>query len=78
VICSDGLEVGDPEVLRAQMERLHRLAHRVVWLNPLKENPDYEPLARGMQAALPRIDVFASGHSLGSLEDVAATVSEWG
>ena len=78
VICSDGLEVGEPELLRAQMERLHRLAHRVVWLNPLKENPDYAPLARGMQAALPRIDVFASGHSLGSLEDVAATLSEWG
>jgi uncharacterized protein with von Willebrand factor type A (vWA) domain len=78
VICSDGLEVGDPELLRAQMERLHRLAHRVVWLNPLKENPDYAPLARGMQAALPRIDVFASGHSLGSLEGVASTLSEWG
>jgi len=78
MICSDGLEVGDPELLRAQMERLHRLSYRVVWLNPLKENPDYAPLARGMQAALPRIDVFASGHSLGSLEDVAATLSEWG
>jgi len=78
VICSDGLEVGDPELLRAQMDRLHRLAYRVVWLNPLKENPDYAPLARGMQAALPRIDVFASGHSLGSLEGVAATLSEWG
>jgi len=77
VICSDGLEVGDPDVLRAQMERLQRLAYRVVWLNPLKENPDYAPLARGMQAALPRIDVFASGHSLGSLEEVAATLSEW-
>jgi uncharacterized protein with von Willebrand factor type A (vWA) domain len=78
VICSDGLEVGDPELLRAQMDRLHRLAHRVVWLNPLKEHPDYAPLARGMQAALPRIDVFASGHSLSSLEEVAATLSEWG
>ncbi|MFL5929583.1 MAG: vWA domain-containing protein [Gaiellaceae bacterium] len=78
VICSDGLEVGDPELLRAQMERLHRLSYRVVWLNPLKENPDYAPLARGMQAALPRIDVFASGHSLRSLEEVATTLSEWG
>lgn len=74
VICSDGLEVGDPEALGAQMEVLHRLAHRVVWLNPLKENRDYEPLARGMAAALPWIDVFASGHSLESLEAIAPLV----
>ena len=53
VICSDGLEVGDPEVLAAQMARLSRLAHSVIWLNPLQESPAYEPLARGMHAALP-------------------------
>ena len=53
VICSDGLEVGDPALLAEQMARLSRLAYRVVWLNPLKEDPAYEPLARGMQAALP-------------------------
>ena len=58
VICSDGLDVGEPEVLRAEMARLARLAHRVVWLNPLKEDPAYEPLARGMQAALPHVDVL--------------------
>lgn len=68
LICSDGLEVGDPDVLRTQMERLDRLAYRIVWLNPLKQHPDYEPLARGMQAALPSIDVLASGHNLASLE----------
>ena len=71
VICSDGLEVGDPELLAEQMARLSRLAHRVVWLNPLKGDPAYEPLARGMQAALGHVDVFASGHNLASLEDVA-------
>ena len=71
VICSDGLDVGEPELLRAQMERLSRLAHRVVWLNPLKQDPAYEPLARGMEAALPFVDVFASGHNLASLEQVA-------
>lgn len=71
VICSDGLEIGDPGVLGEQMARLSRLAHRVVWLNPLQEDPAYEPLARGMQAALPYVDVFAGGHSLASLEDVA-------
>ena len=78
VICSDGLEVGDPELLAAQMARLHRLAYRVIWLNPLKENPDYAPLARGMKAALPQIDVFAGGHDLASLEEIAETVAKWG
>jgi uncharacterized protein len=68
VICSDGLEVGDPEVVAEQMARLSRLARRVVWLNPLQEDPRYEPLARGMRAALPYVDVFASGHDLASLE----------
>jgi hypothetical protein len=70
VICSDGLDVGEPEVLRAEMARLSRLAHRVVWLNPLKEDPAYEPLARGMRAALPHVDTFLSGHNLASLEAV--------
>jgi uncharacterized protein len=70
VICSDGLDVGEPEVLRAEMARLARLAHRVIWLNPLKEDPAYEPLARGMREALPYIDVFLSGHNLASLEAV--------
>ncbi len=77
VICSDGLEVGDPDLLAEQMARLSRLAYRVVWLNPLKEDPAYEPLARGMRAALPHVDQFWSGHSLASLEDVAAALSRW-
>jgi uncharacterized protein with von Willebrand factor type A (vWA) domain len=71
VLCSDGLEVGDPEILAEQMARLSRLAYRVVWLNPLKEDPAYEPLARGMHAALPYVDDFAGGHNLASLEAVA-------
>jgi uncharacterized protein with von Willebrand factor type A (vWA) domain len=74
VICSDGLEVGDPDLLAEQMARLSRLAYRVVWLNPLKEDPAYEPLARGMKASLPYVDLFLSGHSLASLEDVAAAL----
>lgn len=68
VLCSDGLERGDPELLRAQMARLRRLAYRVVWANPLKGSPRYEPLARGMAAALPSVDVFLSGHNLESLD----------
>jgi uncharacterized protein with von Willebrand factor type A (vWA) domain len=71
IVCSDGLEVGDPSLLAAQMARLSRLAYRVVWLNPLKEDPAYEPLARGMAACLPYIDLFVSGHNLASLETLA-------
>ena len=70
VLCSDGLERGDPDLLRAQMARLRRLAHRVVWVNPLKGSPRYEPLARGMSAALESVDVFVSGHNLESLEEL--------
>jgi uncharacterized protein len=75
VLCSDGLERGDPEVLRAQMTRLRRLAYRVVWANPLKGSPRYEPLARGMAAALPSVDVFLSGHNLESLEELGRVLS---
>jgi uncharacterized protein len=74
VLCSDGLERDDPALLRAQMARLRRLAHRVVWVNPLKGSPRYEPLARGMTAALPSIDVFLSGHNLESLEQLSRAI----
>jgi len=74
VLCSDGLERGDPELLRRQMARLRRLAYRVVWANPLKGSPRYEPLARGMAAALPSVDVFLSGHNLESLEALASAL----
>ena len=70
VLCSDGLERGDPELLKTQMARLRRLAYRVVWVNPLKGSPRYEPLARGMAAAMPSVDVFLSGHNLESLEQL--------
>jgi hypothetical protein len=76
VLCSDGLDVGDPEHLREQMERLSRLAHRVVWVNPLSEDPSYEPLARGMKAALPYVDTFTSGHNLVSLEALGQLLGE--
>ncbi|MEP6476900.1 MAG: VWA domain-containing protein [Actinomycetota bacterium] len=76
VLCSDGLERGDPELLRAQMGRLRRLAHRLVWVNPLKGSPRYEPLARGVAAALPSVDVFLSGHNLESFEELARVLGE--
>jgi uncharacterized protein with von Willebrand factor type A (vWA) domain len=72
VIWSDGLDTGDPAVLATQAERLHGLVHRLMWLNPLKADPRYEPLTRGMQAALPHVDIFESGHSIASLLSVFA------
>ena len=74
VILSDGLDVGSPDVLAREMARLSRLAHRVVWVNPLQENPEYAPLARGMAAALPHIDTFVSGHNLAELEALTAVI----
>jgi uncharacterized protein with von Willebrand factor type A (vWA) domain len=75
VILSDGWDRGDPELLGAQMERLHRVAHQVVWVNPLKSSPNFAPLARGMAAALPHVDEFVEGHNLASLEQLARIVS---
>jgi uncharacterized protein with von Willebrand factor type A (vWA) domain len=77
VILSDGWDCGDPERLAAEAARLRRCAYRLVWLNPLKAAPGYEPLARGMAAALPHTDVFLPGNSLGSLERLA-TIMESG
>ena len=75
MLCSDGLERGDPDLLAQQMARLGRLAHKVVWVNPLKGSPTYEPLARGMAAAMPHVDVFLPGHDLASLESLSAVLS---
>lgn len=70
VFVSDGWERGDPALLGSEMARLARLAHRVVWVNPHQASPGYEPLAAGMAAALPHVDDFVAGHSLGSLEEL--------
>ena len=71
VILSDGWDRGDPEVLAEQMQRLHRVAHKVVWVNPLKVTPGYAPLARGMAAALPHVDAFVEGHSIDAMDRLA-------
>ena len=76
VILSDGWDRGDPELLSAEMARLRRCAHRVVWLNPLAADPRYEPLTRGMQAALPHVDHLIPGNSLASLEALAELMEE--
>jgi len=73
VICSDGLDRGDPAVLAAAMERLARLSHRLVWLNPHKgDNPAFRPSTLGMMVAAPHVDLLLSGHDLASLEKLAA------
>jgi uncharacterized protein with von Willebrand factor type A (vWA) domain len=74
VVLSDGWDRGDPLVMSEQMARLQRVAHRVVWVNPLKASPGYAPLAAGMAAALPYVDEFIEGHSLDSLAKLAAVV----
>jgi uncharacterized protein with von Willebrand factor type A (vWA) domain len=76
VILSDGWDRGDPDQLEAEMARLARSAHRLVWLNPLAAHPDYEPLTRGMRAAVPHTDELLAGNSLQSLEQLAEILEE--
>jgi uncharacterized protein len=72
VICSDGLDRGDPAVLASALERLSRLSHRLVWLNPHKgHDPGFRPSTLGMMIAAPHIDLLLSGHDLASLEKLA-------
>ncbi|MGE5273200.1 MAG: vWA domain-containing protein [Verrucomicrobiota bacterium] len=75
VIVSDGWEREDTHTVAREMARLARSAYSVVWVNPLKGHPDYEPLAGGMRAALPYVDRFLPGHNLESLEDLAGVLA---
>ncbi len=74
VILSDGWERDDPALVGTEMARLRRLTRRIVWVNPHKRHAAYEPLARGMAAALPYLDAFLSGHNLRTLEAVADAI----
>ena len=76
VILSDGWDRGDPALLGEEMARLSRTAHRLVWLNPLAADPRYEPLTRGMRAALPHVDHLLPGNSIASLESLADLMEE--
>ena len=71
LLISDGWDRGDPETLGREMRRLQRSCHRLIWLNPLLGSPGYQPLTRGMQAALPFVDDFLPVHNLASLEMLA-------
>ena len=75
IVLSDGWDTGDPELLAAELLRIRRRAGRVIWLNPLLGNPSYEPLTRGMAAALPLVDRFAAAHNLAALRELAGSLS---
>jgi uncharacterized protein with von Willebrand factor type A (vWA) domain len=74
VLLSDGCERGDPALVRDELSRLSRQAFAVVWVNPLKGHPDYEPLTAGMVAALPYVDRLLSGHDMASLETLGSVL----
>jgi uncharacterized protein with von Willebrand factor type A (vWA) domain len=77
VICSDGLDRGDPGVLSTAMERLSRLSHRVIWMNPHKgDNVTFQPSTLGMMVVAPHIDLMLSGHDLSSLEEFATLLAK--
>ena len=76
VILSDGWDRGEPGLLGSEMARLRRSAYRLVWLNPLAADPRYEPLTRGMQAAVPHTDRLLPGNSLASLEELAVILED--
>ena len=75
VIVSDGWERDDPDLVAREMAKLGRAAYAVVWVNPLKGSPEYQPLAGGMRAALPFVDRFLPGHNLRSLEELGPVLA---
>jgi hypothetical protein len=76
VICSDGIDRGSPELIRSEMARLARVAYRILWVNPLAASPGYQPLARGMAAALPYVDRFLPGDTPQALFGVLEAVGD--
>ncbi|HMP42736.1 MAG TPA: VWA domain-containing protein [Roseiflexaceae bacterium] len=78
LLISDGWDRGEPEILSREMSRLQRSCHRLIWLNPLLGSASYQPLTRGMQAALPHVDDFLPVHNLVSLEQLGKRLSALG
>jgi uncharacterized protein with von Willebrand factor type A (vWA) domain len=76
VVVSDGWDTGDPAVVRREMQRLSRVAFRIVWVNPRAQSPDYQPLAAGMAAAWPYCDAVVSAHRLDALGELAAALAD--
>src|SRR3712207_749788 len=75
LLISDGWDRGDPEIVRREMSRLQRTSHRLIWLNPLLGREGYQPLTRGLQAALPFVDDFLPVHNLHSLEQLGEALA---
>lgn len=75
VIVSDGWDTGDPAVVAEAMARLARMAHRIIWVNPRSAAVGFEPLVRGMAAAMPYVDTFVSGHSVAALQRVLEAIA---
>ncbi len=76
IIVSDGYDTGEPELLATALRALRQLARRIVWINPLLNRPDFRPESRGMQAALPYLDLFAPGADLASIEHMLPRLIE--
>lgn len=75
VVISDGWERGTPDLLAVQIEHLHRLAHRVVWVNPHRGKPGYSPVQQGIAAVLPYVDDFVAGHSLAAYQELLEVIA---
>jgi uncharacterized protein with von Willebrand factor type A (vWA) domain len=75
VVFSDGWEKGDVSLLEEQMARLHRIAYRVIWVNPHRGNPDYEAVQAGIMAVLPHVDDFVAGHSLAAFAELLDVIA---
>jgi uncharacterized protein with von Willebrand factor type A (vWA) domain len=75
LLITDGLDRDDPDTLRKQMQRLHLSTRRLIWINPLLRWDAFAPKARGIAAMLPHVDSFRAGHSIASLEELAAVIS---
>lgn len=75
IVVSDGWDRGDPSLLAAELERLRRMSHRLIWLNPLLGSEGYEPVTRGMAAALPHTDDFLAAHNLEALDELGALLA---
>jgi uncharacterized protein with von Willebrand factor type A (vWA) domain len=76
IVLSDGWDTGDPAVLARELATIRRRARGVIWLNPLLGRPGYQPLTRGMAAALPHLDGFAPAHNIESLRSFARQVGQ--
>ena len=78
IICSDGLERGETSQISAALERISRQSHAIIWVNPLKGDPNFQPLARGLIAAMPYIDAMVAGHNLIGLNGLAQVLDDLG